>query len=146
MVRMACGVSGTTREIRGALAPFANSSSAKARRTTRTCCTPPLSNLASSFWSFGVTSILRGGRPIRQVCAKTILHKNGFLQYLQTVTDLVGLPLPVGEIDNLVFHWAKASRNRARRHCSGFTLGSAAARNGRNYGRNCRLPGPGGDS
>src|SRR5215472_14046574 len=88
MVRMACGVSGTTREIRGALAPFANSSSAKARRTTRTCCTPPLSNLASSFWSFGVTSILRGGRPIRQVCAKTILHKNGFLQYLQTVTDL----------------------------------------------------------
>src|SRR5215470_11034303 len=89
MVRMACGVSGTTREIRGALAPFANSSSAKARRTTRTCCTPPLSNLASSFWSFGVTSILRGGRPIRQVCAKTILHKNGFLQYLQTATDLV---------------------------------------------------------
>jgi hypothetical protein len=43
---------------------LANCRSASVRRTTRTCCTPPLSSLASSFWSFGVTSILRGGRPI----------------------------------------------------------------------------------
>jgi hypothetical protein len=29
-----------------------------------------------------------GGRPIPRVCAKTILHKNGFLEYLQAVRDL----------------------------------------------------------
>jgi hypothetical protein len=28
--------------------------------------------------SFLATSIFRGGRPIPRVCAKTILHKNGF--------------------------------------------------------------------
>ena len=46
-----------------------------ARRTTRTCCTPPLSSLASSFWPFGVTPMPRRGRHILRVCAKTILLK-----------------------------------------------------------------------
>jgi len=31
------------------------------------------------------TSIFRGGRPILGVCAKTILHKNAFLENLQAV-------------------------------------------------------------
>jgi len=36
-LRIACGVKGTTEAIRGALTPWANCNSAKARRTTRTC-------------------------------------------------------------------------------------------------------------
>src|SRR5580765_5751948 len=48
MLRMASAVSGTTSAICGALAPFASCSKAKARRTTRTCWTPPLNRLASS--------------------------------------------------------------------------------------------------
>src|SRR5215471_482831 len=85
---MAWEVSGTTLAICGALAPFASCNKAKARRTTRTCWTPPLNSLVISFWSFGAISMLRGGRPIPRVCAKTILHKNGFYPDLQAVEDL----------------------------------------------------------
>ena len=60
----ASGVSGNTLEICGELAPLVRCSRARARSTTRTCCTPPLSRLASSCRCLGVTSILRGGRPI----------------------------------------------------------------------------------
>jgi len=76
-------VSGTTLAICGALAPFANCSKATARRTTRTCWTPPFNRSVSSFWSFGAMRMLRGGRPIPRVCAKTILHKNGFCQFFK---------------------------------------------------------------
>src|SRR5213594_4348943 len=70
---MACGVNGTTAAIRGALTPFANCKSATARRTTRTCCTPPLNSFLNAFWSLVVTSICRAGRAIPQVCAQTFL-------------------------------------------------------------------------
>src|SRR5215471_16223198 len=53
---------------------------------------PLLSSLASSFWSFCGTSMLRDGRPMLRVCAKTILHKNGFLESLQAVEDPVVAP------------------------------------------------------
>src|SRR6185295_1985555 len=86
---MACGVSGIVLATWGAQTSSANCNSAKARRTTRTCCTPPFRRLRNSCWSFLVTSILRGGRPIPRVCAKTILHKNGFYELFQVVKDLV---------------------------------------------------------
>src|ERR1043165_8242869 len=79
---MPCGVSGTTWEIRGALVPLANCSSARARRTTRTCCTPPLSSFASSFWSLGVTLILRGGRPIPEYAPEQFCIKMVFTIFL----------------------------------------------------------------
>ena len=45
---IACGVRGITLAIRGALASSANCNSAKARSTTRTCCTPPFNSLRNS--------------------------------------------------------------------------------------------------
>jgi hypothetical protein len=72
----------------GALTSSANFNRAKARRTTRTCCTPPFSRLRNSCWSFFVTSILRGWRPIPRVCAETILHKNDFSELFQAVKYL----------------------------------------------------------
>src|SRR6476659_8387681 len=89
---MACGVSGIVLATWGALTSSANCNSAKARRTTRTCCTPPFRRLRNSCWSFLVTSILRGGRPIPRVCAKTILHKNGFYELFQVVKNLAARP------------------------------------------------------
>src|SRR5436190_17699912 len=67
MLRMACAVSGMTLAICGALEPWASCRSASARRTTRTCCTPPLNNSARPFWSLAATSTLSGGRPIPRV-------------------------------------------------------------------------------
>src|SRR5947208_15811502 len=106
---MACGVSGIVSATWGALTSSANCNSARARRTTRTCCTPPFRRLRNSCWSFLVTSILRGGRPIPRVCAKTILHKNGLCELFQAVTELGPLDLlgPVGEdrdYDSLLPH------------------------------------------
>src|SRR5439155_4524938 len=91
---MACGVSGIVLATWGALTSSANCNSAKARRTTRTCCTPPFRRLRNSCWSFLVTSILRGGRPIPRVCAKTILHKNGLSELFQAVRELVSPGTP----------------------------------------------------
>src|SRR5437870_7751744 len=85
---MACAVSGTTLEMRGALTPLANCNSAKARRTTRTCCTPPFTSFRNACLSLFVTLILRAGRAIPQVCVKTILLKNGLLESFQAVRDL----------------------------------------------------------
>jgi hypothetical protein len=48
--RMACGVSGINMPaMRGTAVPLASCKRAKARRTTRTCWTPPLTNLRSAF-------------------------------------------------------------------------------------------------
>ncbi len=55
---------GTTAATRGALTPFASCKSAIARRTTRTCCTPPLNTFCNSSWSFVATSIFRAKRAI----------------------------------------------------------------------------------
>ena len=43
---------------------FSQLQSATARRTTRTCCTPPLNSFLNAFWSFVVTPIRRAGRAI----------------------------------------------------------------------------------
>ena len=72
----------TTPAIRGALTPLANCRSAKARRTTRTCCTPPLNSFVEFLLILGATSIRRAGRPI-SVCAKTFLLKIGFYQFFR---------------------------------------------------------------
>src|SRR5881628_3707088 len=85
---MACGVNGTTAAIRGALTPFANCKSATARRTTRTCCTPPLNSFLNAFWSLVVTSICRAGPAIPQVCAQTFLIGIVLLESFQAVKDL----------------------------------------------------------
>jgi hypothetical protein len=54
---MAWEVSGTTLAIRGALLPFASCNKGTARKTTRTCWTPPLNNLASSVCAFLVAVV-----------------------------------------------------------------------------------------
>src|SRR5437773_1224058 len=100
---MACGVNGTTAAIRGALTPFANCKSATARRTTRTCCTPPLNSFLNAFWSLVVTSICRAGRAIPQVCAQTFLIGIVLLESFQAVKDLV--------MDNLNIHSRKSLIN-----------------------------------
>jgi hypothetical protein len=64
-LRMACGVNGTTAAIFRELTPSAHCKSATARRTTRTCCTPPLNSLRNAFWSLGVTVIRGAGRATR---------------------------------------------------------------------------------
>lgn len=50
--------------MRGAVTPAANCSSATARSTTLTYCTPPLNSFLNSCWSCLLTSILRAGRAI----------------------------------------------------------------------------------
>ena len=86
-MRIACGVSGTTLEIRGALTPLANCRSAKARRTTRTCCTPPLNSLASSsgLWLDFDT---QGWTGHTQSMRQNISDWNCFLELFQAVRDL----------------------------------------------------------
>src|SRR5437870_5395799 len=105
---MACAVSGTTLEMRGALTPLANCNSAKARRTTRTCCTPPFTSFRNACLSLFVTLILRAGRAIPQVCVKTILLKNGLLESFQAVRDLA---LVVGAV-----YGDRLSANSSRGH------------------------------
>jgi hypothetical protein len=77
ILRIACGVSGTMAAIRGALAPLASCRRATARKTTRTCCTPPLSSFRNSFLSLVVTSMRIAARAIPQVCGKTF--QNGIV-------------------------------------------------------------------
>src|SRR2546428_656361 len=85
---MACGVRGTTLEIRAELSPLASCKSATARRRTRTCCTPPRNTFFNALWSFGLTLMLRAGRGIPQVCAKTFLIGSVLLEFLQAVENL----------------------------------------------------------
>jgi hypothetical protein len=75
---MAWEVSGTTWEIRGALAPFGQLEERQCAQDDPNLLIPPLSSLASSFWSFGVTSTLRGGRPVHRVPDKQFYIKMVF--------------------------------------------------------------------
>jgi len=61
---------GNHAEIRGALTPLASWERAKARSTTRTCCTPPLNNSRNSFRSLEGTLMRRAFRAIPDYAPK----------------------------------------------------------------------------
>jgi len=79
--RMACGVSAITPAMRGAATPC-QLQKAKARNTTRTCCTPPSPafGVPSDLWQ---TVNTQGWPSHTLVCVKTFLIKTVFLPNLQ---------------------------------------------------------------
>jgi hypothetical protein len=75
--------------MRGVLAPLGSWSSATVRRDyTDLLVRLPLNRLINSFWSFGLTSILSGGRRMPPTMSQDTSTRKWFLELLQVVTDL----------------------------------------------------------
>jgi hypothetical protein len=70
-LRIACGVSGIMPPNARDAHALRQLQSARARRTTRTLCTPPLTNSCRIFRSLADTSICRAGRAMPRGCAET---------------------------------------------------------------------------